>query len=456
MKRFPPLAIIIATLLGLGLYHAAQGQIERWSTTPASNNGASPYGFAEGAPASQTNDVARATMSEIRRLAEQSVSSQFGVAGGTADAILITPAITWPSSGYISGQVIRFRTTGPNTVAAPTIKVSGMTTTATIAKISNTSLSAGDMPSGAIAELTYDGSVNGFILTNANELTTVSSVPLATTGVSGQVLATNGTVASYVSASVLDIAPRGFIGGYRITPAAVSSINAITVSPGHVTDDKGILSIILSNALTKYITGTWVTGSNQGGLDTGSVENNQTYHVLAIKNQVTGVKDILFTKTITNVTMPAGFGFKRRIASFLTNGSAQVTPFSQMGDLFTLNTPVQDAAATNPGTSAVTRKLTVPTGIQVYADIVVQNQEQTNNVYHLITSFDQAAATPSSSLFDLEGIHGGVTTDVGRAISRLIRTNTSGQIRTQAAGTTTNTILWITTHGWRDDRGAND
>lgn len=198
MKKIPAVLFLLfsAGALNALLVSTSREQVERWNgQNPASNNGASPYGFAEGAPASQTNDVARATMSEIRRFAEQSVSSQFGVAGGTADAILITPAITWPSSGYISGQIIRFRTTGPNTVAAPTIKVSGMTTTATIGKISNSSLAAGDMKRNALVELIYDGSVNGFILQG------VASDTISTLGygISGQVLSTNGSAVSWIS-----------------------------------------------------------------------------------------------------------------------------------------------------------------------------------------------------------------------------------------------------------------
>ena len=48
------------------------------------------------------------------------------------------------------------------------------------------------------------------------------------------------------------------------------------------------------------------------------------------------------------------------LGSMKTNGSAQWTKFIQDGDLFQWDAGVQDVAATNPGTSAVTRTLTVP------------------------------------------------------------------------------------------------
>lgn len=454
-RKPPPLAIILATLLGLGLYHGVQAQVERYSTTAASNNAAPPNGAPESMAASAVNDTMREMMAQTRRFAEQSVSAQFGIAGGTADAILVTPAITWPTTGYISGQVIRFRTTGPNTVAAPTIKVSGMTTTATIAKISNTSLSAGDMPSGSLVQMIYDGSVSGFILSNANELVTISSVPLATTGVSGQVLATSGTVASYVSASILDIAPRGFIGGYRITPA---SLTTMTISPGHVTDDRGILGIVLSNAMTKAISGTWTVGNNLGGLDTGTVENNQWYHVFAIKNNGSGIRDILFTKTITNVTLPSGYQFKRRIGSFRTDGSAQIIPVTQNGGDFTYVTPpALDVDVTNPGTSAVTRTVNVPLGVKVKARFVAQTSQTatTHAVYFSeLESIDSAASETASPLGQLNAN----TTSAANTKNQTVEiwTNTAGQIRSRFSGSGAGDVLRIQTYGWYDERGQND
>jgi hypothetical protein len=62
--------------------------------------------------------------------------------------------------------------------------------------------------------------------------------------------------------------------------------------------------------------------------------------------------------------MPSGYTLKRRIGSFRTNSSAQIIDFVQDGDEFSWVAPfAADISATNPGASAVTRTLTVPTGL---------------------------------------------------------------------------------------------
>lgn len=163
-RKPPPLAIILATLLGLGVYHAAQSQIQNWSTTAGSNNAASPLGAAEGMARSAVNDVIRENMKEVRRLAEQLVLGTFGPDGGSANAYFITPAIA-PSSTFVSGAVFRFIPAFSNTTAAPTLKV-GTVGPLTIARISNASLEPGDLRGGVPAQLMYRGDSGGFVLMN--------------------------------------------------------------------------------------------------------------------------------------------------------------------------------------------------------------------------------------------------------------------------------------------------
>src|SRR3990167_3353408 len=73
--------------------------------------------------------------------------------GGTADAITLSPspAIT----AYAAGQTFRFVTSLTNTTAV-TVAVSGLTAQA-ITKNGTDALIAGDLPQGAMVEITYDG-----------------------------------------------------------------------------------------------------------------------------------------------------------------------------------------------------------------------------------------------------------------------------------------------------------
>lgn len=74
-------------------------------------------------------------------------------AGGTADAITLSP--TLPITAYAAGQGFRFVASGANT-GPVTVAVSGLTTKA-ITKNGSTALVAGDIPSGALVTISYDG-----------------------------------------------------------------------------------------------------------------------------------------------------------------------------------------------------------------------------------------------------------------------------------------------------------
>lgn len=76
-----------------------------------------------------------------------------GTVGGTADAITLAPA---PAiSGYAAGQTFRFIASGANT-GATTVAVSGLAAKA-VTKDGSTALADGDIASGALVEIMYDG-----------------------------------------------------------------------------------------------------------------------------------------------------------------------------------------------------------------------------------------------------------------------------------------------------------
>jgi hypothetical protein len=75
--------------------------------------------------------------------------------GGTVDAITLTPSPSVASANYTAGMEFFFVSTGANT-GAVTVAVSGLSTKS-ITKNGATALSAGDIPSGAIVHIVYDG-----------------------------------------------------------------------------------------------------------------------------------------------------------------------------------------------------------------------------------------------------------------------------------------------------------
>lgn len=242
------------------------------------------------------------------------------------------------------------------------------------------------------------------------------------------------------------------IGGLTLSNNASDPTNDIDIAPGSCADSANGFGVMeLTYALTKSLDASWVFG-NGGGLDTGSVANG-TYHVWAIKLVSTtgSAVDVLFSLSATSPTMPSGWTLKRRIGSILREGGSIVT-FKQIGDVFTRNVPVADVAATNPGTSAVLRALSVPTGIKVFPHVTwFLNNGSTNNLACIVTDPDCANTAPSTAgPFTLRTA---LTSAGGGAFVSTIATDTSAQIRTRFSSSGASDILYGTTFGWTDKRG---
>lgn len=243
-----------------------------------------------------------------------------------------------------------------------------------------------------------------------------------------------------------------YIGGFAISRYAGSGdlANDVQIGPGVCSDSGNATGggIELVASLVKRIDSSWVAGNNQGGMDTGTVADG-VYHLWVIANPDSGAEDVLFSLSPSSPTMPTGYTKKRRIGSIIRSGGANLD-FSQNGNEFLLISAVLDVDVSNQGTSAVTRTLTVPTGIQVDALVrMVASNASSYNV--LLSSLDVADAAPSGSASPLATTGG--TAGVSSRTEARVRTNTSGQIRSRSD--TASTTLRIATYGWIDYRGQS-
>lgn len=259
----------------------------------------------------------------------------------------------------------------------------------------------------------------------------------------------DGTWSAPEAATILS----GFIFGLTMTNNSGDANNDIDVAPGQATDAAGALYILLSGSITKRLDAAWAAGTNQGGLDTGSEANTTWYHVFLIRKDSDGTGDVLFSTSVDTPTMPSGYSSKRRIGSILNDGSGNITPFTQFGDEFTWTTGKLDVAATNPGTSAVTATLTVPTGVKINAII---NAGVTAGAGATVMSISDLAATDeavSPTAAPLAQIR--ATASEVRVTGRMrILTNVSGQIRYRLGNSDGSTAARIATVGYIDFRGA--
>jgi hypothetical protein len=258
-----------------------------------------------------------------------------------------------------------------------------------------------------------------------------------------------------VSAALYGGALRGHIGGLTLANNSGDATNDIDISAGEATDNGVAVCMQLSSAITKRSDAGWTVGTGNGWLDTGTIGNNW-YHVFLIRRPDTGVVDSLLSLSATSPTMPTSYTQKRRIGSILRSGGA-IVAFSQVGEDFLWIDPPLDVNANNPGTSAVTRTLSVPTGVKVIAHMNVRTGGDTTSRFVYISSLDVNDEAPSGTAAPLAtfGI-GALGSGVAEAGFASVRTDTSGQVRTRIEASSVNVDLRIATLGWTDSRGRWD
>lgn len=261
------------------------------------------------------------------------------------------------------------------------------------------------------------------------------------------------TIAEWLSALGVVAMLRGHLAGYTMSSGGGSIVMSITA--GVAVDSTN--TAFMSRAVITKTTAAYAFGDGVGGLDTGVIANSTWYHFYAIRRPDTGAVDVLFSTNATTPTLPANYTQYRRIGSGKTNGSAQWVAFFQDGDDFHWLTPVTDVSTgANPGAAAVTRTLaSVPSGVNVMANlqIIVQNSGSGGTVYSYHSDLALTDMMPSTGLSDTPASAVGSSVVTVATALKLVRTNTSAQIRSRLSFSDANVAATINTLGWTDTRG---
>ncbi|HJT92218.1 MAG TPA: hypothetical protein VJ777_09780, partial [Mycobacterium sp.] len=281
-------------------------------------------------------------------------------------------------------------------------------------------------------------------------------VPTRIAGDSGTDAASTAFVSTAIAgartASLGGAVLRSYLAGLGLANNATTPNTKLDVAAGVCADSTN--AQMLSVTASTIDCGT--VGAN--GLDAGTLANSTWYHVFAIGRN-DGTTALLASTSLGSPTLPATYTLKRRIGSFKTDGTAHIVAFIQSGDEFRWAASVADVNATNPGTSAVTPALSVPTGVRVTAvgNVVVQvtststtillSDPAANNEAPIATT--AGLATPG---FSLVAFTGGV--NVGAPFA--VRTDTSAHIRYRLSASAADIKVGIFTHGWIDRRGRDD
>lgn len=248
----------------------------------------------------------------------------------------------------------------------------------------------------------------------------------------------------------------GFIYGLTLSNSSGDTTNDIDIATGVAFDSTNVKTLRLSSAITKRLDASWAVGTNQGGLDTGSIADT-TYHVWLIMRSDTGVVDALFSTSASSPTMPANYDYKRRIGSIMRASSA-IRAFTQSGDEFLWTaTPVQDYSGTPSDDNAVSLTISVPTGIIVTAILQHGVQDLTPGAvtYALVSSLATTDVAPAGSRHNgfIYGTAAMAAIANGSVAEVRVRTNTSAQVRRRLTGRTADHTQIVNTIGWIDTRG---
>lgn len=251
---------------------------------------------------------------------------------------------------------------------------------------------------------------------------------------------------------------RSYLAGLTLSNNGSDATNDVDVAAGFAMSDDGTYAMTLAASITKQLDAAWAVGTNAGGRATGAAIANSTYHVFLIARPDTGVVDVAFDTSVTGANIAtntnAAYTKKRRIGSVVRTGAA-IKAFTQDGDYFVWTVAASDAAANNPGTSAVSRTLTVPVGLSVQALINATLSSSGTNSGGLLTDLAITDVAPAAGGASTPGIQLNALTTANAAAALQIRTNTSGQIRSRVSFSDAGTTLSIFTIGYFDRRGRD-
>lgn len=456
------LAATAITFSAAGTVSAAtvQAAIEELDTEKAKVAGDSSQTFSVSAATSAAHAV---TMRQIQRN-----TLLHAVAGGSADAL--TATIASGETALVDGMRVLIEAAASNATTAPTLNLTlGSTATGakTIKKGSANALLAGDIEgAGMKLDLAWDSDGDCWLLLNpANPVASAAAsindltelLQPNRTNDYGEVYSSSAGASRKVALQNYPL-PRSYLAGGTLSNNGSDATNDIDIAAGACRDSTDTVNIRWSSFTGKQLDASWAEGSAAGMRDTGSIANG-TWHIYAILKDSDNSAQILASTSASSPTMPSGYTYFRRIGSILREGGA-IVGFLQDGDDFYRKSPIQDVSTTGfaAGTSAVSRTLSVPTGIRVKAYMSVALGTQTAAmIYMLLSDLSATDVAPSSTNFTLSAGYGaasGSTDDqVGAQCS--VWTSTGAQIRSRMGANDAQDKLYINTLGWMDRRGRD-
>ncbi len=360
-----------------------------------------------------------------------------GTTGGTADAYTLTPS---PSiTTYATTQQFTAKISATNTTTTPYLQISGIanpTTTAVIKKLNASKTE--------IAVETSDLLINGiyhFQRNSANDAWIVLNPEKAYFN------ATNLTKATTTTQGV----------SYLNNPITIANNtsdanNDIDFSAGNAPLDDGSGQVLLSSTLVKRLDASWVAGTNQGGLFSGTKANSTKYYEFAITNGT--INDGGFDISPTGANIPAGYKGSYR-GMVKTDSSGNILAFKQNRNKFLFASQITEYSGTVASTYTNLTSSNVPLKDNIEAI--------TNLNFNIPSSETNGRSIKFKDLVSLQEKQVITTrntsiTSYATAPDVLIALNSSGQFQyksvdaiTPSTDSSTTGIFEIKLNGWIDN-----
>ena len=357
-------------------------------------------------------------LSEAIRFYGSGLATHYSCSGASNAYVLAHVSPTVALTSYKDGLIVEYEpnhlNNGPATANVSTLGAKAILSPQGLA------LTGGELAPGIKQRLKYVTSLNSFIIDSDSS--------------------------SYAKPTKVN----GFVASVNTT----DSQHDLDFTPGNAYAENANFLIESKVALTKRFDTAWAAGNNNGGLLSGTLDADSTYHVYAIFDPTNKVEDKGAVKEGTSITanLPGNYTYYRRIMSFVTDGSGNIIPFRQSGNKFTYSTPVTDLTNGTTATTATLHTLTLPDGILIESIVNVSHEDPIASSYlnyGLITSPLDTNVTPSQSLNNFQSRRDNGVPYV-TAVSQTYYIDTdSAQIRTRFTVAIAN-ILFINTFGYRD------
>jgi hypothetical protein len=159
--------------------------------------------------------------------------------------------------------------------------------------------------------------------------------------------------------------PPNFLDGFVVTNNGTDSEHDIDVSAGDARDVDDGGNIVNSSSITKQIDAAFAEGTNQGGLDTGTVAADTDYFVWVIA-KLDGTADALISLSDSSPTLPSGFTLKALSTKIRTDSSSNI-----IQDYLNAKMPDPEVIFEGPVVAA-TANFDLPWGSKTYRRLTIE------------------------------------------------------------------------------------